>query len=84
MWFLEVYSGEASKKNAVLSLKETFGAERIIGFGDNLNDMPLFEASDEGYAVENACNELKALAAGIIPASAKDGVAHWLEENWSK
>ena len=84
MWFLEIYSGKASKKNAALFLKDTFKAERIVGFGDNLNDLPLFEAGDEGYAVENACDELKAVATGIISANTEDGVARWLEENRNK
>jgi 5-amino-6-(5-phospho-D-ribitylamino)uracil phosphatase len=56
--------------------------DRIITFGDSVNDIPMFKISDESYAVENAVDELKKYATGIIMSNEKDGVAHWLEENY--
>jgi hydroxymethylpyrimidine pyrophosphatase-like HAD family hydrolase len=38
----------------------------------------MFRISDECYAVENAVDELKKYATGIIRSNDKDGVAHWL------
>ena len=78
-WYLECYSDQASKYNAVRWLRENYGFDKIIGFGDNLNDIPLFEACDEGYAVANAREELKAAATGVIAANTEDGVAKFLE-----
>jgi len=78
-WFLECFSRFASKNTAVRFLRETCGFDKIVGFGDNLNDLPLFEACDEGYAVANAREELKAAATGIIGANTEDGVARFLE-----
>ena len=80
-YWLEIYPCEASKQRAVQWLKQYTGADRVVCFGDNINDIPMFQAADEGYAVENACDELKAVATGIIPANTEDGVARWLEEN---
>ena len=51
------------------------GYSRLIGFGDSWNDVPLFQACDEGYAVANASDELKQLATAVILSNAEDGVA---------
>ena len=77
-WYLEICSRTASKRNAVNFLRRKYGYERVIGFGDNLNDLPLFEASDECYAVGNAKPEIKKKAWDTIDANNEDGVAKWL------
>ena len=81
LWYLEVFSAAASKYNAVRFLREYGNYERIIGFGDNLNDVPLFRACDECYAVANAKNELKDIATAVIESNDNNGVVKWLEEN---
>ena len=52
--------------------------DKIIAFGDNLNDIPLFEIADECYAVSNAEDELKAIATGIIASNEEDAVAEFM------
>jgi Cof subfamily protein (haloacid dehalogenase superfamily) len=79
-WFLEIFNARASKKNAVEYLRKAYGFERIIGFGDNLNDLPMFEACDVKVAVGNAEPEVKAAADFICDANDNDGVAKWLED----
>ena len=83
----EIYSGEqwleiipksVSKANAILQLKERLGIEYIVAFGDGKNDIEMFEIANESYAVENAVDELKAIATGIIESNDSDGVAKWL------
>lgn len=81
--WLEIMPKETSKSNAVRRLKELLGCDRLVAFGDGRNDIDLFELADEGYAVENAHEDLKAYAAGIIPSNDEDGVAHWLERNFT-
>ena len=76
--FLECFSLEASKRAAVRFLREYGGYERVVGFGDNLNDLPLFLECDECYAPENAKPEVKAAATAIIGSNDDDGVARWL------
>lgn len=78
LWYLEVYNAEASKCNAVKYLRTRYSFDRIIGFGDNLNDLSLFEACDEGYAVVNAVKELKERATGVIDDNNSDGVARFI------
>ncbi|MGI6743644.1 MAG: Cof-type HAD-IIB family hydrolase [Eubacteriales bacterium] len=84
LWYMEVFKDTASKYNAVKFLREEYGFDKIIGFGDNLNDLSLFAACDECYAVGNAKPEVKAKAAAVIGANDKDGVAKWLEFNASQ
>lgn len=79
-WYLEVCSSKASKKNAVITLKNMLGFEKVICFGDNLNDLPMFEASDEAYAVMNAKDEVKAKADGIIESNNNNGVVKFIEK----
>lgn len=78
LWFLEVFSVKASKSNAAIYLKEAYGFDRLIGFGDNLNDLPLFSVCDECYAVANALQEVKEAATGIIDSNLENGVVRWL------
>ena len=79
-WYLEVCSSAASKYNATSFLKKTYGFDHIVSFGDNLNDLPLFDASNECYAVANAKDEIKEKATAVIGSNIEDGVAKWLEE----
>ncbi|MDP4093712.1 MAG: Cof-type HAD-IIB family hydrolase [Bacillota bacterium] len=84
LWYLKIYSHKASKFNAVKYLREHYHYNRIIGFGDNLNDIPLFKACNEGYAVLNAVGELKKKAAGIIESNISDGVARFIYDRENK
>ncbi len=78
-WYLEICSSAASKKNAVIELKEMFGFEKVVSFGDNLNDLPMFEVSDESYAVANAKDEVKQKATAVIESNTDDGVVEYLK-----
>ena len=55
-----------------------------MAFGDGKNDIDMFEIADESYAVENAVDELKAIATGIIENNDSDGVAKWLYRLFEK
>ncbi|MDE7223669.1 MAG: HAD family hydrolase [Acetatifactor sp.] len=81
--WLEIMPLEASKSHAIAQLKKQLGCDRLVVFGDGKNDMDMFEAADEAYAVENAVPELKAIATAVIGSNDSDGVARWLEEHWS-
>lgn len=79
-WFLEIMPLTTSKARAAARLKEYLGCDRMVAFGDHYNDIDLFEIADEAYAVENAVDELKAVATGVIASNDEDGVAHFLRE----
>lgn len=82
LWYMEVFSETASKYKAVQFLRQQYDFDRIVGFGDNLNDLPLFTACDECYALSNAKDEVKEKATAIIGMNYNDGVAKWLEKNY--
>lgn len=79
-WYLEVFSVGASKYNAVKYLREYGQYGRIVGFGDNYNDIPLLKACDEFYSVSNAVDELKALSTAVIGSNTEDAVARFIIE----
>jgi len=80
----EVFSADATKANAVLRLKEMLGADEVVCFGDNLNDIPMFRAADRAYAVSNAKEELKAEADGIIGSNEQISVPKFIEAEQSR
>lgn len=82
-WYLEIFSKHASKYHAVLYLRTYLNLDSIVCFGDNRNDLPLFEASDHRLAVANAVAELKEKADEVIQSNIEDGVAIWLKKNVS-
>lgn len=79
LWYIEIFSNKATKYNAAKFLKEYCKFDRMVGFGDNLNDLALFKACDESYAVANAKNEVKLASTAIIDSNLNDGVARWLD-----
>ena len=79
-YYLEIFSAAASKEAGLRYLREKLGADRITAFGDNLNDLPMFDAADEKIAVNNAAEELKKRADRVIGANTENGVAVYLEE----
>ena len=81
-YWCEIMPVNASKFRAIEKFKEMCGCTRVISFGDSINDIPMFEISDECYAVSNAVDELKAIATGIIESNEEDGVAKWLIERF--
>jgi Cof subfamily protein (haloacid dehalogenase superfamily) len=80
-YWLDIAPRIATKANAAKKLQELLNCNKIIAFGDSINDMELFSTADESYAVENAKQELKSIASGIIDSNNNDGVAKWLQKN---
>ena len=84
LWWLEIYCAKASKENAVAFLRDTYGYTKVVCFGDNYNDLPMFEACDVCVAVENALDEIKSAADYICEAHDKDGVVKWMINHYSR
>lgn len=81
-YYLEIFSESASKANGIKYLRNEYGFDEIVCFGDNLNDLTMFEKSDIKIAVGNAVNELKESADFVALPNENDGVAKWLAENY--
>ncbi|MFL0194772.1 HAD family hydrolase [Clostridium sp. WILCCON 0269] len=83
-FWLEVTNSCANKKSAAEFLKKYLKIDKLICFGDNLNDKSLFEIADEKYAVENAYRPLKDIATGIICSNDEDGVAKFFQDKYGE
>lgn len=76
-WF-EIQPKVATKGNGIIQLKELLGCDRVVCFGDGVNDTEMFLCADECYAVSNADEKLKEIATTVIESNNNDGVAKWL------
>lgn len=77
-YFLEILSSKVNKGISAEFVKNYIKADRMVAFGDNLNDIPLFRHADECYAVENANEKLKEIATGVIGRNDDDAVAEYI------
>ncbi len=75
---LEIFEAGVSKASAVLRLKEMVKADRLVVFGDNLNDLPMMEVADVAVAVGNAFDAVKEAADIIIGPNSDDSVARFI------
>lgn len=77
---IDDFAPEATKANAVLELAGRLGADRIVAFGDNINDLPMLRVADTAVAVENALPEVKEAADIVIGPNTADSVARFIAE----
>lgn len=76
--YLEIYPSGTSKADAIEQLAVKLDVSEIVAFGDNLNDIPMFDIAQRAYAVENAVEELKDYSTDIIASNIEDGVARFI------
>ncbi|MDE6367985.1 MAG: Cof-type HAD-IIB family hydrolase [Muribaculaceae bacterium] len=79
---LEIFAAGVSKASAVTALKARLGAERVVVFGDNLNDLPMMQVADCSVAVGNAFDEVKAAADIVIGPNTADSVARFIQSDF--
>lgn len=82
-YWLEITPRQATKAQAALRLKKELGCDKLVSFGDAMNDLPLFQVSDECYAPSNAMPEVKAAATAVIGSNEESGVARFLLQEFS-
>lgn len=72
---IEVFGPDVSKAKAIRWLADHIGAEMVTVYGDNLNDLPMFEVADESVAVANAMPEVIERADRVIGRNGDSAVA---------
>ncbi len=77
-YFVEVYSEAAGKHNTIQKLKEMYGFDRVVAFGDNGNDVEMLKGADVAVAVGNALPIAANVADISVGSNAEDGVANYL------
>ena len=79
---IEIFSEGVSKSAAALKLKEELKAERLVVFGDNLNDLPMFKVADVSVAVGNALAQVKEKDDITIGTNNENSVARFIERDF--
>ncbi len=78
-YLLEIYDENCTKAAALEILKQYCSADKIVVFGDNVNDIPLFNAADESYATENGVKKAKEVATAVIGPNTQGSVAKFIK-----
>jgi len=81
-WFLTILHKNADKSHGIKSVSEYVGFDlkKLTVFGDNFNDVGMFELAGVSVAVANAQEGVKNLADVILEqTNEEDGVAKYLE-----
>lgn len=74
-WYLEVFAKDAGKPVGMRFVGDYIGAEKIVAFGDNLNDLAMLTEADVSCAVSNGREEVKRAADLIIGSNCGNAVA---------
>jgi len=82
--YIEIAPSAISKKTAIEFLLENqysiYNINEAVAFGDNFNDIEMLGAVGFGVAVDNAKEEVKAVAKYNTKAGPADGVAHFIKK----
>ncbi|MBQ6171906.1 MAG: HAD family phosphatase [Clostridia bacterium] len=78
--YVEIYSPNASKKSAVQYLKRFTGADKLVSFGDNFNDLTMFEVSDLCFAPAGSPEKVVLSATGTVEPPEECGVTRKIAE----
>lgn len=81
--FLEVNPLNATKGNALRWCAEHLGfsMDRLVTFGDSLNDLSMLTAAGTGVAMANARDDVKAVIPVHCLSNQEDGVARYIEQH---
>lgn len=75
---LEIFGPGVSKAAAIRRLADRVGADSVTVFGDNLNDLPMFDVADRAVAVANAVPEVLDRADLVIGQNTIDSVPKFI------
>ena len=79
---IEAFPHGATKAAAIRRLADRVGADRIVVFGDNFNDLPMFDIADVAVAVANAIPEVRRRADVVIGSNDEAAVASFILEDF--
>lgn len=80
---LEVKAPGTSKADSVTRVAELTGANRIVVFGDNINDLSMMAVADLAVAVGNAVPQVLDAADVVIDTNETDAVARFIQSDFS-
>lgn len=77
---IEVFGPGVSKASGIRRLAAKLGAGRVVVYGDNYNDLPMFAVADQSVAVANAVADVRAQADRVIGPNTEPSVARDIEK----
>jgi hydroxymethylpyrimidine pyrophosphatase-like HAD family hydrolase len=79
---VEIVRPDINKAVGLKRVAEEFSVppERIIAFGDEMNDKEMLAFAGKGIAMGNAADAIKEIADDITLTNEEDGIAHYLEK----
>lgn len=81
---IEVFAPGVDKASAILRLKKHVKADRVVVFGDNLNDLPMMNCADLSAAVANGLPEVREKADIVIGRNVDNAVARFIKYDFQK
>lgn len=80
-FYLNITPLKATKEDSLRTIAQMLGVnlQDFVVFGDQENDIGMFEISGESCAVENAIERLKDISTRVIDSNQNDGVAKYLK-----
>lgn len=80
--WMDITNKEANKGLSMIFLQEYLGIHdyESVAFGDQMNDYELLKSVKYSFAMENAVDEIKAIAYDVVPSNVEQGVLIKLEE----
>lgn len=83
-YWLTAHNKKATKDRAIKKLQEmtNLSNRELVVFGDNANDIRMFQIADRSIAVSNAIEELKKHATEVIGSNNDDSVAGFIQSDF--
>ena len=82
--WLTIQDNKASKDSAIQAIVEASSLDHceLVVFGDNDNDLPMFDIAKRSIAVENATNRVKSRATEIIGTNQQESVVAYIQRDF--
>ena len=84
-WFwLTIHDGKATKSGAIAALRKRHALDkhRLVVFGDQVNDLPMFRVADHAVAVGNAIDVVQKAAHEVIGSNNEGSVVQYLRDQF--
>jgi hypothetical protein len=84
--WLTIQDINASKDLAIKAIMKKMGIGdcEIVVFGDNDNDLPMFDVAKRSIAVENATHKLKRHATEVIGSNQEESVVAYIQNDFTQ
>ena len=65
-WWLEILPKKATKAHAILQLKDYLQCEKVVAFGDGMNDLSMFEINKHNFIIDKGIESLNKKATYVV------------------